>query len=285
MRKYMVTISIDPELCQHDGFCVAVCPEAVFLKKDKDAVPVPVHQDLCISCGQCAAVCPHEALSLSTYPKGWLTDNKADSMPSYEQVIALMRNRRSHRVFMNKPIEKDVIQKIIDAARYAPTAFNSQGTKYLVIQDIIMLTHVTESTADFMERMLAHVADSHEKEALQKDLSYPIGARIVSEVRSGNDMILHNAPVLLLFYADKHDGMGGIDANLVIQNAALAAEALGIGAFYTAYVLFACRQDPELSKTLGIPEGHEVHGGLALGYPKVKFRKWIERKPANITWR
>jgi nitroreductase/NAD-dependent dihydropyrimidine dehydrogenase PreA subunit len=281
----MVTITIDPELCKHDGICVAVCPEAVFLKKDKDAVPDPVHTDLCISCGQCAAVCPAGALSHSAFPEGWLMDNKADPMPSYEQLIALMRNRRSHRSFKNKPVEEEVIRKIIDAARYAPTAYNSQGTKYLVIKDILQLTRVTDSTADFMERMMVRLRESHGEEALLTDHTYPIGARIVSEVRSGSDMVLHNAPALMIFYADRHDGMGGINANLAIQNAALAAESLGVGAFYTGYVLFACRQENELNKIMGIPEGHDVHGGLALGYPKVKFRRWIERKPANITWR
>gem|GEM_PF-5022868 len=51
----MVTISIDPEICKHDGICVQVCPEAVLVQKDEKSVPEPLHDALCISCGQCVA--------------------------------------------------------------------------------------------------------------------------------------------------------------------------------------------------------------------------------------
>jgi nitroreductase len=79
--------------------------------------------------------------------------------------------------------------------------------------------------------------------------------------------------------------MAGISASLAVQKAALAAETLNIGAFYAGFVLFAIRHDPSFRKYLGIPDDHEVHGALALGYPKLKFKKWIERKPADVTWR
>ena len=281
----MVTISIDPEICKHDGLCVQVCPEAVFVQKDKEAPPDPVQHDLCISCGQCVAICPHGALSHSGYPEGTVRQTEKDLVPSYEQLMALLKYRRSYRSFKDKPVKETVIRQIIDAARYAPTAYNAQSTKYLVVQDILLLTQITESTADFLEKMIAGLLENHDKAVLLEDNSFTIANRIVSEVRNGNDMILHNAPALLLFHADKQAGMGGINANLAIQNAAIAAETLGVGAFYTGYVLFACRENQEFTKMLGIPENHEVHGGLALGYPKIKFRKWIERKPADILWR
>ena len=285
LGEFMVTISINPKLCKHDAICVHVCPESVFIQRDNESVPEPVRQDLCISCGQCVAVCPHGALTHSEFVTGSIQNIEPDKSLSYDQLITLIRNRRSHRYFNSHPVDAAIIRQIIEAAIYAPTAFNSQSTKYMVIQDILLLTQITESIADSLEEIINQLRKNNDETVLQKDRSFPILTQIVSEVRNGNDMILHNAPVLLLFYGDINAGMGGINANIAIQNAALAAESLGVGAFYTGYVLFACRQDPGINELLKIPKNHEIYGGLALGYPKIRFKKWITRNPPDIIWR
>ena len=282
----MVSISINPELCKHDAICVHICPESVFIQRESESVPVPVAQDLCISCGQCVAVCPNEAISHSDFPEGWIHGMETDMKPSYEQLLAILRYRRSQRYFTNKPVEKDVIHKIIDAARYAPSALNSQSTKYLVIQDILLLTGISETTADVLKGTIDNLRTTHDEAELVQDHSFNVISHKIDEIRNlGDDIFLHNASTLLLFYADKNESMGAINANLAVQNALLAAEALGIGAFYTGFVFFAIRHDPEFKKIFKLPENHEVYASVALGYPQVKFRKWIERKPANLIWR
>jgi len=282
----MVTISIDPETCKHEGICVQVCPELVFVQKDNTTVPEPLHDTLCISCGQCVAICPHDAITHSEFPKGTIKKIKAGAALSFDQLMRLLKNRRSQRSFSGRPVREKEIQKILEAARYAPSALNSQSTKYLVIQDVVLLTEISENAALFLERTIEELRKIHNKEDLEQDHAFNVIVKKVSEVQAGGeDVLLHNASAIIIFYADKHASMGGINANLAVQNALLAAETLGIGAFYSGFVLFAIRHDPEFKKILKIPDTCEIHAALALGYPKVKFKKWIERKPAEITWR
>jgi hypothetical protein len=136
-----------------------------------------------------------------------------------------------------------------------------------------------------LEDVITSLRSRHSEAELKTDIHYHILLRMIAEGLGGNDPILHNASALLLFHADKNANMASINANLACQNAALAAETLGVGAFYTGFILLACRHDARINTLLGIPKDDEISAGLALGYPKVRFSKWIERKPANVTWR
>jgi len=281
----MVKITIDPEACKHDGICVRICPDAVFVQKEKDAVPEPLRSDLCISCGQCVAICPHDAITHSEFPAGSIHEIQQQTTPTYGQLMALLHTRRACRSFQDEPVKKEHIRQIIEAARFAPSALNAQSTRYLVIQDVLMLTEISDRTNAFLVAMVESLRKANPDSELEKDHAYNVIKMKISEVGYGTDVYLHNAPALIIFHADRHASMGGISASLAVENAALAAETLGIGAFYSGFVLFAIRHDPSFKKLLGVPDSHEVHGALALGYPKLKFRKWIERRPAQITWK
>ena len=49
------------------------------------------------------------------------------------------------------------------------------------------------------------------------------------------------------------------------------------------YVM-ACMRDQRIAEFLSLPEGHKILGGLAIGHPRLSFKKWPERKPARTTW-
>jgi nitroreductase/NAD-dependent dihydropyrimidine dehydrogenase PreA subunit len=281
----MIQISIDPDACSHDGICVQICPDAVFVQKAENEVPDPAHPDLCISCGQCVAVCPHNAITHSGFPAGSIHERGSADNLSYEQLMTLLQHRRSQRYFTDRPIKEEPIRQVIEAARYAPSALNLQSTRFLVVRDVILMTAISENTSEYLKALIADLRKSHSESELTKDHSFNVISRKVSETVDGRDLFLHNASALIVFYAEKHASMGGISANLAIQNAALAAETLGLGAFFPGFVLFAIRHDPGIKELLGISDEHEIHGCLALGYPRIRFNKWIERKPAQINWK
>jgi hypothetical protein len=107
---------------------------------------------------------------------------------------------------------------------------------------------------------------------------------------SGADPVLNGAPALLVFHARGTVGFAEVNAQLALQNASLVAHSLGIGHFYTGWVVSTCRApmapkwNRRMSKLIGIPSGNKIHGALALGYPIPKFKNMIERKPPRITW-
>jgi hypothetical protein len=104
-------------------------------------------------------------------------------------------------------------------------------------------------------------------------------------IKSGTDWILREAPVLILLCADSAGGsFAGVNANLAIHNAAQAAETVGRGCFFAGFVVSVGERDDRIAKLASLPETHKIYGALALGYSRLKFKKWPERNSAKIKW-
>jgi nitroreductase len=107
---------------------------------------------------------------------------------------------------------------------------------------------------------------------------------LASLYNSGTDWIVRQAPVLVLFCADNIDAFSSENANIALQNATLAAEVLGLGCFYTGFVVMASRRSDRIAKLISLPETHQIYGSLAMGYPQLRFKKWVERNQVKVTW-
>ena len=107
---------------------------------------------------------------------------------------------------------------------------------------------------------------------------------IAERMRNDVDTVLFHAPALLLFHADKSVRFANENANLALQNATLIASSLGLGSFYTGYVVLAFAHRKNLQRLVELPHRHQVFGGLALGHPQIQFSKWIDRRPAKVRW-
>jgi nitroreductase/NAD-dependent dihydropyrimidine dehydrogenase PreA subunit len=295
----MPKIIIDHELCKKDGMCARVCPANIFVQREKLTIPEIIDDSCCISCGHCAAVCPSDAISHSEFPKGAINPIRLEIMPSEDQVIELMKSRRSIRAFRDKPIDRVTIEKIVDGARFAPSGHNSQSTEYVVVQDRAILRKISALVIEYLKfeikrlsnpffRTLALLAD---KELAESGLNeIPGFKRVIRWFEEGADPILFGAPALLVFHARRTDGFADVNAQLALHNASLIAHALGIGHFYTGYVISPSRApmartwNRRIPDLIGIPPANKMHGALALGYPVPKFKNWIERKPAQVLW-
>jgi ferredoxin len=119
----MYQVTIDSARCKKDGLCAMICPHDV------------IQQEECIACGHCVAICPQDAISHSEFPATTIRPIQFEQMPTTEQVMALLKTRRSIRAFRDKPLAKETIETIIDGARFAPSGHNSQSTEFLVVQD------------------------------------------------------------------------------------------------------------------------------------------------------
>lgn len=109
--------------------------------------------------------------------------------------------------------------------------------------------------------------------------------RIIDEFEKGKDTILFHAPCVLFFHADRSINFSDVNSSLAVQNAMLLCHSLGLGCFYAGFVVSACKRDSSIPHLLSIPIKHQVYGALAMGYPKFKYKKWIERRPARIDWK
>jgi nitroreductase len=107
---------------------------------------------------------------------------------------------------------------------------------------------------------------------------------MAEKMRQNVDFVLFEAPVLLFFHADKTMRSADVNATLALHNATMVASSLGLGSFYTGYVVTACSHDRAIPRLIELPRKQRVYGGLALGYPAIQFSRWIDRRPAQVRW-
>lgn len=297
----MYEITIDSERCKKDGLCAMICPVAVIQQDEKVTVPQITDElmERCIACGQCVAICPQGAISHSEFPPANIQAIPLEQIPTAEQVLTLLKTRRSIRAFRDKPLAKEIIETIIEGARFAPSGHNSQSTEFLVVQDKAVLNKVSAVVIEYLKfeikrfsnplfKTIAQLSDRDLAESGLQEI--PRFKRMVQMFESGADPILNGAPLLLAFHARRAVGFGDVNAQLALQNASLVAHALGIGHFYTGWVLAPCRApmarawNRRMPSLLGIPPDNNLYGALALGYPIPRFKNMIERKAPRIGW-
>jgi nitroreductase/Pyruvate/2-oxoacid:ferredoxin oxidoreductase delta subunit len=291
----MPTITIDTDLCTKCGICVLICWPSVYVQETKDSIPEAINAGSCISCGHCVTICPKDAIVHSELPKGYAKPVISENMPSSEEVLELLRTRRSTRFFKDRPVERQMIERIIEAARFAPSYLNLQTTQFIVVEDKELLENIMQATSHYTTESVAKLHNPFIRRILSIRMQVPARViteevlphfdYVVAEIRKGRDLVLYNAPILILFHAEKKPFSSvDINARLALQNATLMAYAQGLGSSYSSAIVQACERDKSVQQLVKLPENHKVYGALAIGYPKFEFKKRPERRKPNITW-
>ena len=199
----------------------------------------------------------------------------------------MIKYRRSNRAFSDKTIPHEQLLRILEAAHRAPTATNAQELSFTLVTSPEKIKAVTEFTLDTFQAILKKLQNPMLKPLLKRMMPQaynyiPAFHMLIDGYRQGYDGILREATALVFIHAPKTSKYGMADANLAYQNASLMAESLGVSQFYTGFVLAAFQQD----KTRALNEILEVdgliHAGMALGIPKYRFSKYMDKEPIRF---
>jgi len=152
----MPLIDVNPDICKRCFTCTKTCPMLIFAKKDKESIPDILNDNLqfCLLCGHCVAICPNGAITHDSFPPGSIVPVRREVLPSAEQVIEMLRMRRSIREFKDKPVERDLIERVIDMARCAPSDHNRQDTEYIVVQERSTLDKIVQLSTAYYENLV-----------------------------------------------------------------------------------------------------------------------------------
>lgn len=276
----MGLLRIDEKKCKKDGFCVQECPFGIISLGADNGYPdiITGGEIFCSSCGHCVAVCPHGALSHEKVPIEGSPIIKKELMVNERQAVQFLRSRRSIRFYEEKPVEQEKIRKLIEVARYAPSAGNMQPVEWLVISDKNFLKTLAGMTIDWLRQRLKNEPN------LAK--FYPPFQSILTQWDSGADSVLRNAPVLIVASAPKEAANGMVDVTLVLCYMDLLAPTMGLGTCWAGLLQGAILSSPSLKEIVGIPSRHSHHYPLMLGYPKRKnYSRLPERKPPKISFK
>jgi nitroreductase len=237
---------------------------------------VPGGKHSCLVCGHCVAVCPHGALSHTQVSLEDCSPIEKELVINEAQVVQFLRSRRSIRLFRDKPVEKEKIKRLIEIARYAPTASNAQLVEWLVFNDPDIVKAFAKMAADWARDML-------EKNPQAAKSPYIPG--IVAAWDAGFDAVLRGAPAVVVASAPKENRNGTVDLTLALSYLELAAPGMGLGACWAGLLQGALLTWPPLQKAIGLPEDHSHHYPMMLGYPQAKYFRLPQRKPPKITWK
>ncbi len=276
----MSLITVDETKCKRDGICVSECPFALLRQKDPESVPeAAAHAgSICLRCGHCVAVCPHGALSLTGMDEAEYPFIQKDLKLNPEQAEQFLRSRRSIRVYKDKSAPRETLQKLLELARYAPTAHNDQEVRWLVVEEKAQVKHLAEMVIDWLRA----VVESDPATAKKNHFDMIVGAWDF-----GMDVITRDAPHLVFNYAavkSPFADMYPLDCAMALAYLELAAPVFGMGSCWNGMLLFAINQSKAIREALSIPEGHKVHGALMLGYPKYKYTRMAGRDLPPVTW-
>jgi len=273
--------------------CVVVCPSFVLeMAEEKSKV---VRGDWCIGCGHCGAVCPSEAiLYQGILPEKHPKDGKASTI-SPEMLGLLIRERRSIRNYTPEPVSKEILEKILDAGRYAPTGSNSQNVHYLVLTSPDQIEQLRKMTLRFGDQIfsrmkswvgrffLSMAAGKKTVEYLHDALPKMMVAR--EQMIQGKDRLFFHAPVVMITHAESWDSLSSFNCSVALYNCSLMAHALGLGCCFNGFLVNAVNHDPKIKRWLNIPGDHRCYSAMALGYTKMKYPNLVQRHSPKVKWR
>lgn len=256
MEKHQVMV--DTDQCVGCGMCVKVCVAHNMVVEQKKAKTL---FDDCLMCGQCTAVCPKKAISISGYNTDQI-EKREEVRLNPDEVLEVIRFRRTIRQFKHKAIPKDVIRQILEAGRLTHTAKNMQDVSFVVL----------DKEKSRIEQMAV---------SLFKKIK-PL-ADLFSPMAKSNNIDDHffffNAPIAIVILAkDKTNGI------LAAQNMEFVAEANGLGVLFSGFFTMAANASHKIKKAIKVPKGKRVAATLVLGYPDVKFLRSVQRKKLDVRY-
>ncbi len=271
--------SVDGDRCNSCGICVDECSPRLIVIDAPKSLPhrIAGGDELCNKCGHCVVVCPTGAIATDVMAPQQCETFDRKLLPSTEQVELLLKTRRSIRTYKDNTVPRKTLKRLIDIARYAPSGHNWQPVNWLVIENPEQTRRLGGMVVDWMRSIV------ESKPEIAKSMRFD---RIVANCDSGIDIILREAPHVVVAHCDKQYGALGQSACVIAATyLELAAYGMGLGACWAGYFQVASNSYRPLVAALALPENHQVHAVLMLGHPKYRYDRIPRRNEPAIIWK
>jgi F420 biosynthesis protein FbiB-like protein len=177
--------------------------------------------------------------------------------------IGFLKNRRSIREYTSRKVSERILETILEAATWAPSAHNAQPWRFIVVKDSALKLKLAKTMANRWKKDLAKNGVS------EKDLENLVKASVERFTKAPIVIVPCLTMAEMHHYPDKRRQkieflMGVQSVAAAIENMLLAAHAMGLGACWFCAPLFC----PEtVRKVLKIPPNFEPQALITLGYP------------------
>lgn len=206
------------------------------------------------------------------------------------ELTEAMRTTFACREFTDEPVSDEVLHRILDVARFAPSGGNRQGGHVVVVRDPAVRRRLGELAQPTLRVYAAQAAAGE----TPFNSVHPTAIDVEAALRTPTDMLpmfshLDEVPVVLVVTVDlaqvasvdKDLDRVGLDTGASIYplawNILLAARAEGLGGVLTTVVAPA---EADVQALLGLPEEHAVAALIPLGRPVRQLTK-LRRRPVE----
>lgn len=307
--------------CTSCKACVETCPTSCLQWDDEKKQPYATGLSgielACIGCNNCEVVCPAGCIRMRgeykvlkgryktpedksgdmTLPRPFGPDDANKKFQEIEEALTeterIIYRRRSVRLFKNKPVSKDLILRLTEAARFAPSAGNGQPCKFLVVTNKEINRKVDQKCARILKMINWLYAGRDRWRKILITLLSAISANkwdqrpiaAMEKVRMTDGVITFDAPAVIHVLKDKRGiSHPDIDAAIAAHNLVLTAHSLGLGTCYIGFIASTIPYVPSVKKLLNIKYPYEIVTSICVGYPKLKYDKPVPRSPASVDW-
>jgi len=309
---HMGVMKVDEDKCDKCGLCLENCPFRCW-EKNEEGYPVLKEKYECFSCYNCKIACPNDAISIiesyhvdagffKTEPNPLpaempLEPKDAEGNPTeWNEIEKAVLTRRSVRNFKDKPVPEPLIQRVLEAGRFAPSAGNCQPWKFVVITNKEMIKEIDKVATNIITTVHNTYLNDNSVKALEgmvkgpppsagsADLRVIIGGMGAVAMEEGLIPSL-NAPAIILLLADQRAiGNPHINMGICGQTMNLVANSLGIKACWSGFFALGANSHPTLKTKLGIEPPWICISSLCLGYPKFKQEGIVPRELRPVKW-
>lgn len=265
----MLQFKINHAKCTKCDLCVLDCPSRI-IERSGDAVPLirPENEERCIRCQHCLAVCPTAAVSIFGRDPSRSLSLAAGSFPSPDQMILLVRGRRSVRRYRDENVDPKLLQQLLAALGNVPTAVNRMPLTFSVIDN-------KDAMQRFRARTLAALSEAVKSGRVPEQHAY-LAHAVPAWFDQKVDVIFRGAPHLLLVSAGPESVCPTEDVNLALAYFELLAQSAGLGTVWCGLAKMAMELLPELKDAVGLPAGHFYYTML-FGLPAVSYARTVQR--------
>ena len=194
------------------------------------------------------------------------------------EALEAILTRRSTRNYKPDPVEEDKLEKILDAARQAPSGGNNQTCHFLVIRN-----------REVIQKLIEMAEAAFAKMEIAED-TYASLKHAITASKKGGYVFCYNAPMLIVVANRRDYGNNMADCACAIENMMVAANALDLGSCWINQLRWL-NEEPALVEylcSLGMKEYEHIYGGVIIGYPATESglpnRNLMAQKGNEVTY-
>ena len=181
-------------------------------------------------------------------------------------IIDVIKSRRSIRKYLDKAIPKETIDKLIEAAKWAPSGMNEQPWGFIVVQDKALIKELSDRSIPYINKMIEENPkfSGYKKRMAVKDFS-----------------IFYHAPCVIIILGKKDIFSYQNDCAMAAQNLMLLASSMNIGSCWVG-MMNVLDKDKWFRERFEAPDNYSIVAPIALGYFENKDIPVIERRTPEV---